>query len=217
MNAVNPEVVHAKYDRELAQLVGEAARFRRKGILLLEAAFPTVLVGFAAPQLKPAALVMGVRFDYSDFDVKPPSVRFVDPFTGVPYAPEEMPTQMLRSVEMPLPEGFPAPGVLPAVSPSEGVELGQADAAVPRPMMVSHQPLVQVHEGGVPFLCLAGVREFHEHPGHTGQPWELERPSGAGSLVRLVEVIHKYAVESIGGWAVNLVPQVSLGVGEPPR
>jgi hypothetical protein len=80
------------------------------------------------------------------------------------------------------------------------------------------QPLMQAHDGEeVPFLCLAGVREYHDHPGHSGDSWELHRASGAGRLVRLLEVIHRYGVDPIRGYAVNLVPQVSLDQGQPPE
>lgn len=215
MGAVNPKVTRAKFDREVAQLRTGAEHFRSKGIFLLEAECPTVLVGFAAPQLTPPALVMAVRFDYSDYDLKPPSIRFVNPFTGTPYPASELPTVMMRSIEQPLPENFPVPSPQPA-GRHDPNQPGAAAAAL-RPTIVTHQPLIQAHEGGIPFLCMPGVREFHEHPAHTGQPWELERPTGAGGLVRLVEVIHKYAVEPIGGWSVNLVPQVALGLNEPPR
>lgn len=175
-------------------------------MFLLEGDYPIALVLFAAPQITPPGLVMAVLFDYTDFDLKPPSIRFVNPFTRIPYTKAQLPTEMPRAVEVPLPEGFPV------AAPSPG-----AGADAHRPMMITHQPLIQVHEGGVPFLCVPGVREFHEHPGHTGQPWELERTTGAGSLVRLVEMIHKYAVEPIGGWSVNLMPQVGFGISEPPR
>jgi len=84
-------------------------------------------------------------------------------------------------------------------------------------MIVEHQPLLQDYgPDEIPFLCLPGVREYHEHPGHSGDPWELHRLTGAGSLVRLVEVVRTYAVEPVVGWAVNLVPQLSIGYGEPP-
>jgi hypothetical protein len=216
VGAANPAVAHTKFDREVEQLRDGAAHFWQKGVFLLEADYPTVLVAFAAPQLTPPALVMAVRFDYSDFDLKPPSVRFVNPFTGTPYAAAELPTLMLRSVEQPLGDQFPVS--FPAQAPGgEGQNPPEAGDPAPRPFVVTHQPLIQSHEGGVPFLCVPGVREFHEHPGHTGQPWELERPTGAGGLVRLVELIHKYAIEPIGGWSVNLVPQVALGLKEPPR
>lgn len=205
MGALNPAVARVKFDREVIQFRELADHFRQKGVFLLEADYPTALVLFAAPQLTPPGLVMAVMFDYSEFDLKPPSIRFVNPFTGIPYTKPQLPTEMPRAVEVPLPEGFP----VPAPPPGAG-----ADA---RPIMITHQPLIQVHEGGVPFLCVPGVREFHEHPGHTGQSWELERPTGAGGLVRLVEMIHKYAIEPIGGWSVNLVPQVVFGISEPPR
>ena len=205
MGALNPAVARVKFDREVSQFRDGVGHFRQKGVFLLQADYPTVLTLFAAPQITPPGLVMAVLFDYTDFDLKPPSVRFVNPFTGIAYTKELLPTWMPRAVEVPIPEGFPLP-----VTP-------QAGDAGPRPVMVTTQPLIQVHEGGVPFLCVPGVREFHEHPGHTGQPWELERTTGAGGLVRLVEMIHKYAIEPIGGWSVNLMPQVGFGVSEPAR
>ena len=69
----------------------------------------------------------------------------------------------------------------------------------------------------VPFLCLPGIKEYHDHPGHTGDPWELHRPAGAGRLVRLLEVITKYGVEPVTGFNVNLVTQVTFAVSEPPE
>ncbi len=61
----------------------------------------------------------------------------------------------------------------------------------------------------IPFLCIAGVREYHEHPAHTGDSWQLHRAQGAGRLVRLLDVISRYGVQSIAGYAVSLVTQVS--------
>lgn len=38
-----------------------------------------------------------------------------------------------------------------------------------------------------PFLCVRGTREYHEHPQHDGDPWELLRGDfGAFSLVRTI-------------------------------
>ena len=61
----------------------------------------------------------------------------------------------------------------------------------------------------IPFLCIAGVREYHDHPGHSGDAWELHRRSGAGRFVRLLETITKYGVQPITEYHVSLVPQVS--------
>jgi len=67
-----------------------------------------------------------------------------------------------------------------------------------------------------PFLCLAGIREYHSHPAHSGDLWELRRASGAGRLVSLLEVIHRYSIEPITGFGVQLVPQNGLNYGPPP-
>jgi hypothetical protein len=82
--------------------------------------------------------------------------------------------------------------------------------------VVAVQPLMQFHSpDDIPFLCLAGVREYHEHPGHTGDMWELHRPTGAGRLVRLLEIIYKYGIQSINGYGVQLIPQISFQQGPP--
>lgn len=192
-------------------------------MLLLAADFPTVLVAFAAPQLKPAPLVFAMLVDYSDYDLLAPSVRFVDPFTATPYKASELPTPMMRSIEQPLPPGLvlpPAFGQPPGAEPrpQAGSPEHAVAAAAPQLRVVAQQPLLQAHAPeDIPFLCLPGIREYHAHPGHSGDPWELHRTSGAGSLARLIDVVRTYAVEPIAGWNVNLVPQVGLGYGEPPR
>ena len=232
--ATHPRVNVAKYEREVGNFKRDAARYRSLGVFLLAADYPTVLIAFAAPQLKPSPLVFAMHADYTDYDLQPPSVRFVDPFTSEPYKASELPTMMMRSVEQPLPPGlaFPAggaglpgapPGMTPAM-PADGPPLGipASDTMVPGMQagvrFVAQQPLLQAYgPDEIPFLCLAGTREYHEHPGHSGDSWELHRTTGAGSLVRLIEVVRTYAVEPIGGWSVNLVPQVTLGYGEAPR
>lgn len=177
---------------------------RTRGVLLLEATAPTVLVAFAVPQIQPPGILVAVKFDYTDYDLQPPSAMFVNPFTGERLQTEQLHTQMLRGIEQPL---VPIPGA-PEIAPGPGVP--------DQPRLLLHQPLIMAHEGGWPFLCLPGVREYHNHPGHSGDPWELHRPAGAGNLVRLVETICKYAVEPIIEWGVRLVPQVGFNVGQPP-
>jgi hypothetical protein len=215
--AVHPEVAKIKFDREVANLSREGDRYRKRGAFLLAADYPTVLVGFAAPKLKPTPLLFAMLADYTDFDLQPPSIRFVDPFTSEPLKASEMPTKMVRAT--------PRPGGLGVASPAEnGAQLSPEDnpgapfAAMPGIMVVEHHALLQDYgPDSIPFLCLAGVREYHEHPGHSGDPWELHRVTGAGSLVRLVEVVLTYAVEPAAGWGVNLMPQMSIAYGEPPR
>ena len=49
-----------------------------------------------------------------------------------------------------------------------------------------------------------------------GDSWELHRPTGAGALVRLLDVIHTYGVAPLAGWKVNFNPQVTFGWTDPP-
>jgi Predicted metal binding domain len=187
---VDPEVSRAKFDREVADFRANAEEYRRRGWLLIEAEFPTVVVVMAAPQLTPPAIVTGVELDYTNYDAAPPSVRLVDPFTREPYPPDKLPTILKRGVR---PNGLPPGLQLP-----------------PGAQIMGEQPLMQWYngEGSVPFVCVAGVREYHEHPAHSGDAWELHRADGAGRLVRLLEIIDKYGVKPINQYAVQLVPQV---------
>lgn len=228
LGAVHPQVARAKYDREVEQFARDGARHRALGVLLLQAEFPTVLLGFAAPRLKPAAFVFGMLVDYTDYDLLPPSVRFVDPFTSRPLAAAELPTKMMRTVQpagaAPFPFPFqqpPAAAAPDGAAPDAGApgDRGAAPVVVAPPALffLEQQPLLQDYgPETLPFLCLPGVREYHDHPGHSGDAWELHRPDGAGALARLADVVRTYAVDPVGGWSVALVPQVSLGYGEPP-
>jgi hypothetical protein len=191
---VEPDVSRSKFDREISEFRALESEFRARGWFLLDATFPIVRVAMCAPQLEPAPVVTGVEFDYTNYDVKPPSVTFIQPFSGAPYLFSELPTQLKRSVSQ-------APGFLPpGVQFPPGAEV----------MMVGHQPLLQAHSGEeIPFLCIAGVREYHEHPAHSGDLWELHRESGAGRLVRLLEVVHRYGIEPISDYQIQLSMSVS--------
>jgi hypothetical protein len=190
---VDPHVSRAKFDREIAEYQQLERDYRRRGWLLLKAEFPSVLVVLAAPQLTPPAVVTGVAFDYTNYDMQPPSVCLVDPFTGEPYKAKELPTHLKRSVE--------AGG-----SPIQGLQLPPGAQA----RLIAQQPLMQWYgPDDTPFLCIAGVREYHDHPGHSGDAWELHRRSGAGRLVRLLETISKYGVQPISDYQISLQPRIS--------
>jgi hypothetical protein len=197
----DPVVSRTKFDREIAEFRALEPEYRKRGWFLVRAEFPEVLVVLAAGHVKPAPIVTGVKLTYENYDAEPPSVRLVDPFTSEPYRAKELPTQLMRV-------GGP-PGAFP--------QIVGLPANTPMPMMIQQvQPLMQAHTPDeVPFLCIAGVREYHEHPAHTGDSWELHRATGAGRLVRLLEVIHRYGIAPITGYAVNLVPQVSIDPGQP--
>jgi hypothetical protein len=198
VQSVDPAVSLAKFDEELANYREAAREYEARGWLLLDATFPDIFVVLAAAGLQPPPIVCGVLFDYTNYDAEPPSVKLVNPFTREPYLAKELPTTLNRAVPA---QSFPLPG-MPG---------GNLQMQAVQPLMQAQTPEEE------PFLCIAGVREYHEHPGHSGDAWELHRSSGAGRLVRLLEVIHKYGVEPLRGYSVNLVPQLGFEYAQPPE
>lgn len=197
---VDDTVSRGKFDREIREYRAREGEYRRRGWLLIQADFPHVLVVMAAPQVKPPAVVTGVLFDYTNYDAEPPSVQLVDPFTSQPYLAKDLPTTLAREVA-----GLvPVPGMF-------GPDVPQLRQL--QPYMVAHSP------EELPFLCIEGVREYHRHPAHTGDAWELHRASGAGRLVRLLEIVDTYGVRSVKGYSlqVQLVPQITGLQVEPPQ
>lgn len=65
-----------------------------------------------------------------------------------------------------------------------------------------------------PFICLQGVREYHENAAHTGDSWFLHRNTGAGTLVYILDNLARYGSEPIRGQQMQLqiVPQGFLVV-----
>lgn len=219
----HPDVARAKYNAEVDAFTNDAAQYRQRGAYLINANFPTVTLLFATPKVAPAAVLFGMRLDYTNYDLQPPSVRFVHPFDDHELTAAEMPTGLPRLETRPLPVGLVqavAAGQVPADQiPPPALVQGQQAQGTPAEMMVQTVTELLQNYGPdtIPFLCLAGTREYHDHPGHSGDPWELHRTSGAGSLVRLANVILTYGVEPASGWNVNLTPQVSIGFGQPPQ
>lgn len=177
--AADPAVSHAKFDREVAQYRSMEAVHRKRGCLLLDATFPEVFVAFAATKIKPALLVAAVVIDFTDYDLKPPSVRFVDPFTREPLKAKDLRFSMLRRA--------PPPGM----DPNLFATLKGQMPLMPTNMIVSHGLEEE------PFICLPGIREYHQNPAHTGDSWLLHRASGEGSLAFIVEKIWTYGVNTI--------------------
>lgn len=158
------------------------ALHQRRGWLLIEAEFPAVFVVMAAPQVQPPAVVCGVHLDFTNYDLEPPSVVLVDPFTREPYRARALPTALLRrrvtQVE---------------VAPGQVFE------------QVSVIPLLQAHGAeDVPFLCIPGVREYHKHPAHTGDSWLVHRGEGEGTLFSILNTIHQYGVQPIAEYQIGL-------------
>lgn len=200
---VDPSVSRAKFEREVTHVRRREAEYHARGIWLVETSFPTVFVVMAAPQLRPPAVVFGALLDFSNYDLWPASVRLVDPFTRVPYKASELPTHLKRRVPPP-PEAL-------AQAQAQGIDPAQ---------VVGQQAMMQWHgPDEIPFLCLPGVREYHEHPGHTGDSWLLRRGTGEGGLMFLLEQFHKYGIAPLAGYQIPPVifQQMILANGELPE
>jgi hypothetical protein len=168
---VDPDVSKAKFERELAQFRRAEAMQRQRGWWLMSAAFPLVEIGFVTPNCRPAALAICARIDFTNYDLWPPSVQFIDPFTR----------ERLATIDQ------------------IGVPFARMTPDGP-------QPMLQAHVGHPPFLCLPGVREYHEHPAHSGDSWLLHRGKGEGGLLFLADKISTYGSESITGWQIQMRP-----------
>lgn len=187
MQTIDPAISRAKFEREIAQYHELEATYRSRGWFLIKAEFPKVHVVFAGPKLKPAAIVVAVELDFSDYDLKPPSVTFIDPFSGGPLLRKDLQFQMLRRT-------------VPAVAGAGG-------------MMFLSPPQDIVQANGPddrPFICLPGIREYHDNPAHSGDPWLMHRGSGEGSLAFILEKVWTYGVNPIENYQVQLQPMISM-------
>jgi hypothetical protein len=187
---VDEAVSRRKFDRELAAYQILQPDYRKRGWILAKAEFPVVEVVFGTPKTRPPAIVCAVRLDFTNYDLVPPSVTFVDPFSGTP-----LPAKALG--------GF-------AMSKLLGMEGATPETVTARLQSgATVQPLLQAHRPeDVPFLCLPGVREYHDHPAHTGDSWLLHRRSGEGSLHFILEQIWASGVNPIRD--INYQVQVSV-------
>lgn len=183
MALLDPSVAIAKFEREVQNYLQTQSENIQRGCWLLKVEFPEVTVAFATPKTKPAAVCFGAIINFADYDLVPPSVRLVDPFTGRPYLYKALPTRLPRRVPGSVP-GDAAPGSLTGFQFQD--------------LMTAHSP------DEVPFLCLPGVREYHEHPAHTGDPWLLHRGGPEGTLYYLVEKIAHYGLEPISGFEMRI-------------
>jgi hypothetical protein len=171
MTLVDPEVSRRKFECELELWREQEDVYRRRGWLLLGERELSVDIGFlgrlsVAGQTIPAMSAC-VRVDFTDYDLSPPSVEFIDPMTGE-YAP---------------------PQVQALVGTDEG----------PRDLVVQQHP-----ETGRPFFCVPGVRQYHEHPQHSGDSWLLHRDTGEGRLATICDRVWRSMARNLLGVQVNL-------------
>jgi len=85
----------------------------------------------------------------------------------------------------------------PLKSNEVGIQFWQwnNDTGQPQPILVGHD---------IPFLCIPGVREYHNHQHHSGDSWFLYRTEGEGKLCDIIEKLIKHSISLAAGYLINV-------------
>ena len=201
---VDPTVSMRKFVRELDNFRGIEDDYIRRGVWLVKSKWPQAFVVFGLPQLKPPAVVFGAIIDFTNYDFWAPSVRLVDPFTREPYKCKDLPSQLVRMV----------PAVMPAEIAERIKSLAGPGAVLQGAQGSAPQPLMQGQPDEIPFFCIPGVREYHQHSAHTGDSWLLHRGAGEGTLLFILDQLWKYGVQGVASYNCQLT--IAIG-GFVPR
>ena len=190
---VDPAVSRVKFEREVALYRENSDDYIARGWWMVKAEFPQVLVIFGKPGISPTVAPIGALIDFSNYDAWPPSVQLVNPFTQVPFKTNEVPIPPL-------------------------MKFHKSD----NPNGPQHENLLQTQgPEAIPFICVPGIREYHEHPAHSGDSWFVHRKRGEGTLYFILNLLNTYGIGAITGFSFNLQIQVGLQgpntVDEIPR
>lgn len=189
--ATDPQVSRAKFTHEIALFQDQKEQYAKMGIWMLSAEYPDVLVAFATPKSQQVFVPFGALVNFVDYNARPLAVTLVHPCTRKALKLSEVLPQAIPNVQ------------------------SQPPPRIARFRIVGHQ---LVHDSILqgygnddpkPFLCMPGVRSYHEHPAHTGDSWWLHKNLGEGSLHNILHTLWKYGVCNITG--PNLVLQVVSG------
>lgn len=189
---VDPAVSRIKFQAELARFEAHRSSYAKRGWWMVRAEFPYIEIAFLSTKLRPPIVVLTARFDFTDFDLKPLSVKFIDLFSG-----NELPAEQLQSR-------------MPRLNPAFPPEM--AAAMMAQGQQPPAQELIQYYPGQPGFLCLPGVREYHDHPAHSGDPWELHRATGEGAMLQIAEKIWQYGSDPIDRIGIEMRSTYAQGL-----
>src|SRR5262249_33083179 len=69
----------------------------------------------------------------------------------------------------------------------------------PRDLVVHSHP-----ETNRPFFCVPGIRQYHDHPQHSGDSWLLHRAAREGSLATICDRIWRAMARNLLGVQLNV-------------
>ena len=178
---VEPEVSLIKFKEEIGDFHNISNDWREKGVFLIHEDYPIVEFMFTTPKLRPSTIAFCVQIDFTNYDVEPPSLKFICPFTKRILKIQEIPTKFPQ---------FKKPDKI--------------DPTIPIQNQIQPQFLLQSHQNEPPFFCIAGIKEYHDHPAHTGDSWLLHRKKGEGSLGFILDQLYNYSTAIIVSYQLNL-------------
>ena len=178
---IDPVVSRKKFDRELQKVLTMKGELRKRGWIVEESNYPVVRVTFISRYIIPRSAICTVEFDFSDYDVIPPSVRFLDPFSTETATTLDDYIRLVSINKV-------------KVSPVAGTYIKNNQLMN---IIINHCA------SGTPFLCLPGVREYHTHPQHSNDPWNNHRANYSGRLLfYLLEQIDNFCVDPLKSLSV---------------
>ena len=150
---------------------------------MLTCEYPQVVVAFASAQSPQVFVPFAALIDFEDYDAKPLKVTLVQPCSLRPLKLQEVLPQVMN-----IPNGQ-ARGRLMRVREDPSQQGGfTADS-----LLMGYDSAPEFP----PFLCIAGVRAYHEHPAHTGDSWWLYRGTGRGTLHQISHMLWAYGAKNI--------------------
>lgn len=180
--STDPEVSKKKFDKELAVFNDNRDRWRAKGVFLVHSHFPVTEFLFTTPKLTPAGIVFCVRIDFTNYDTEPLSVKCISPFTREVLLRKDILIEFPQvNMHRLIPGQVPVP-----------------------------QDLLQGPPDGIPFFCFQGVREYHNHPAHTGNGWFLHRGTGVGTLNYILDQLYSNSIVHIPAYTVQMHPKINF-------
>lgn len=181
--ATDPAVSRRKFDREIARFRTQEQHFREQGVWMLACEYPQVLLAFATPLAPQVFVPFGALIDFEDYDARPLKVTLVNPCTRQPLKYSEV---------------YQQTAVLPMARYAGRMMRLRQDPTVMGGVAVDQ--ILQGYENdpeSYPFLCIAGVRSYHDHPAHTGDSWWLHRGTGEGTFHQVVQILSTYGSKNI--------------------
>lgn len=71
--------------------------------------------------------------------------------------------------------------------------------------LLQPQDLLQGVGDIIPFFCIPGVREYHNHAAHSGDSWFLHRTKGEGTLLFILDQLYNHSIPISKGYLASFI------------